>query len=98
MKTFTLTARINTDSPKAIKLALKRLLPNASISAADKGFLVKTKMRGETAKELNRNLLSSLRRVTRKTVLRAEWKSDGKTERFFDYVSRGTTGIPKTMS
>jgi hypothetical protein len=91
MKTFTLTARISTENPKAIKLALKQLLPKASVSAADKGFLVKTKMRGDTAKDLNRNLLSSLRRVTRKTVLRAEWKSEGKTERFFDYVSKGTT-------
>jgi hypothetical protein len=91
MKTFTLTARISTENPKAIKLALKQLLPKASVSAADEGFLVKAKMRGDTAKDLNRNLLSSLRRVTRKTVLRAEWKSEGKTERFFDYVSKGTT-------
>jgi hypothetical protein len=89
VKTFTLTARVSTENPKAIKLALKQLIPKASITPADDGFLVKAKMRGDTAKDLNRNLLSALRRVTRKTVLRTEWTSGGITERFFDYVSKG---------
>jgi hypothetical protein len=66
MKTFMLTARISTENPKAIKLALKQLPPKASVSAADEGFLVKAKMQGDTAKDLNRNLLSSLRCGTRK--------------------------------
>jgi hypothetical protein len=88
MKTFTLTALISTQNPKVIKLALKQLIPKASVETTDEGFLVKAKMRGDTAKDLNRNLLSALRRIHRKTVLRAEWKSEGKTERFFDYVPK----------
>ncbi len=33
---------------------------------------------------------SALRRIERKTRLRAEWTSDNTTERFFDYVPKGT--------
>jgi len=95
MKTYILTAQISTNNPKAIKLALKQLVPKASIRSTDEGFLVKAAMRGETAKDLNRNLLSALRRVERKTVLRAEWRSGGKTERFFDYVPKGSKINPK---
>ncbi len=47
-------------------------------------------MQGESARELNRTLLSALRRVERKTRLRAEWKSGNTTERFFDYVPKGS--------
>jgi hypothetical protein len=89
MKTFTLTAQVSTQNPKAIKLALKQLMPKASITSTDEGFSIKAAMRGDTAKELNRNLLSALRHTERKTVLRAEWRSGNKTERFFDYVPKG---------
>jgi hypothetical protein len=44
-------------------------------------------MEGASAKELNRTLLSALRKVEKRTTLRAEWTSDdGTSERFFDYV------------
>ena len=38
----------------------------------------------------NRQLLSELRRAEKKTRLRAEWTSGGVTEKFFDYVPKGT--------
>ena len=38
---------------------------------------------------LNRTLLAQLRRVERKTRLRAEWTHAGLTERFFHYVPKG---------
>jgi hypothetical protein len=38
--------------------------------------------------ELNRSLLSALRKVEKRTRLRAEWTSGKTTERFFDYVSK----------
>jgi hypothetical protein len=48
-------------------------------------------MKGTSAKELNRSLLSALRRVEKKTRLRAEWTSNNNTtERFFDYVLKKT--------
>ena len=47
-------------------------------------------MKGSSARELNRHLLSELRRAEKKTRLRAEWTCEGITERFFDYVPKGT--------
>jgi len=88
-KTFTLTARISTENPKAVKPVLEELVSKESITATEEGFLVTATMQGETARELNKALLSTLRRVERKTRLRAEWKSSNTTERFFDYVAKG---------
>jgi hypothetical protein len=49
-------------------------------------------MVGASAKELNRSLLSALRRAEKRTRLRSEWTSkDGVTERYFDYVLKKTT-------
>jgi hypothetical protein len=45
-------------------------------------------MEGESARELNRSLLSALRKVEKRTRLRAEWTSGETTERFLDYVSK----------
>jgi hypothetical protein len=90
MKTYTLMAWVNTKNPRAIDRALKELASKGSIIAADKGFFVKAKLRGEGARELNRTLLSALRRVGRKTTVRTEWTSGATTERFFDYVPKGS--------
>jgi len=54
-------------------------------------FRIEAELEGENAKELNRSLLSQLRRAERKTRLRAEWTSGGTTERFFDYVLKKST-------
>jgi hypothetical protein len=89
-KTFTLDARVSTENPQAIKIVLKELISGGSITQTDEGFLVKATVHGETARDLNRDLLSALRRVERKTRLRAEWTSGGTTERFFDYVPKGS--------
>ncbi len=88
-KTFTLTARISTDNPQTVKPVLEELVSKESIRATEEGFLVNATMQGESARELNKTLLSALRRVERKTRLRAEWKSGNTTERFFDYVPKG---------
>jgi hypothetical protein len=89
-KTFTLSARISTENLEAIRLALEENITGGSITATDEGFVVEATMQGESARELNRALLSALRRVERKTRLRAEWKSAGIVERFFDYVPKGS--------
>ncbi len=89
-KTFTLMAHISTENPQAVRPALEELVSKESITATEEGFLVKATMQGESARELNKNLLSALRRVERKTRLHAEWKSGNTTERFFDYVPKGS--------
>lgn len=89
-KKFTLVARVSTENPPAVRRALGELVPRGSITPSDEGFLVKANLSGESARELNRTLLSALRRVERKTRLRAEWMSAGIVEHFFDYVPKGS--------
>ena len=88
-KKFTLVARISSDSPAKIRLVLTQLLEHGIVEQTSDGFTAKAKMTGESAKELNRTLLSTLRRVEKKTRIRSEWTFGGTTERFFDYVSKG---------
>ncbi len=89
-KKFTLMARISSDNRKATKLALEKLVPKESVTSTDEGFLVKAIMFGDSARDLNRSLLSALRLVERKTRLRSEWTWAKTTERFFDYVPKGS--------
>jgi len=87
---FTLVARVSTENPAAVRRALGKLLPGGRIARGDDGFLIEATMRGDSARDLNRDLLSALRRVERRTRLRAEWTAGRTTERFFDYVPKGT--------
>jgi hypothetical protein len=87
---FLLVAAISTTNSTAVKRVLDELAPKGSITTAGRGFIVKAEFRGTSARELNRTLLSALRRVERKTRLRAEWTYGSTTERFFDYVPKGT--------
>jgi hypothetical protein len=87
---FSLVADVSTDDPAALGPILARLVGAEHLSARRDGFHVACEMVGESAKDLNRALLSSLRRVVKKTRLRAAWTAGGTTERFFDYVSKGT--------
>lgn len=94
MRTFRLKARINSESPHKIKTVLDGLVPRKSVTLTAEGFAVNATMRGESARDLNRALLSALRRVERKTRLRSEWTCGETTERFFDYVPKGVTKSP----
>jgi hypothetical protein len=89
---FILVARVSTDNPRAINTAIRNAVPQGTIeqTKADE-FLVKAEFVGESARELNRFLLSALRRVEKKSRLRAEWTSGKVTERFFDYVPKSRT-------
>ena len=91
-KRFALAARVSSSNPQAIRPALKKLIREGSVKREGDEFIVHAEMEGADAKELNRSLLSALRRVEKKTRLRAEWTSgDGTTQRFFDYVLKKTT-------
>jgi hypothetical protein len=87
---FNLKARINRSSARTIRQALDQLAAKASIRKDGDEFIVEAEMEGASAKELNRTLLSALRRVEKRTTLRAEWTSGDTTERFFDYVLKKT--------
>lgn len=85
--TFKLSARVSTDSPLRIAPVLEKLFSKRAVTERGGEFVIETSKEGENAKDLNRELLSALRKVERKTRLRAEWTStEGVTYRFFDYV------------
>jgi len=90
-RTFMLSNRVNSSNPQAIRPVLENLTEGRGSvrNAKDEsgGFIVNAEMDRRIAKDLNRMLLSALRKVEKKTTLRAEWTSpDGSTERYFDYV------------
>jgi hypothetical protein len=89
---FRVLARISSASPKAVRPVLEQAISAGSVREEEGEFVVEAEMLGESARELNRSLLSALRRVEKKTRLRAEWTSDdGVTQRFFDYALKKTT-------
>ena len=90
-KRFTLVATVDTDNPESVTSVLQNRLGKESVKRlSDNEFRIEAQLEGEQAKDLNRSLLSELRRAEKKTRLRAEWTSDGITERFFDYVLKKT--------
>jgi hypothetical protein len=91
-KRFKLTARVSSSNPQAIRPVLEKFITKGSAKKAGDEFIIEAEMEGGSAKELNRSLLSALRKAEKKTRLRAEWTSDGgTTQRFFDYVLKKTT-------
>jgi hypothetical protein len=89
---FALVADVSSADPAAIEPVL-RGLAGAEIGSTTGGFHVVATLAGASAQDLNRSLLSALRRVERRTRLRAAWTADGVTERFFDYVSKGRRSV-----
>ncbi|WXG39850.1 MAG: hypothetical protein WED07_03335 [Candidatus Freyarchaeum deiterrae] len=88
-KKFKLSAHISSDNPSAIKPVLERVIGSkGTVKPTSDGFEVNADLVGENARDLNRSLLSELRKVVKKTRLRAEWTSGNTTERFFDYSAR----------
>ncbi len=91
MKRFEFTATVSSERPEAIERVLREFVGAAgTIERTDAGFEVNASLEGASARDLNRQLLTGLRRVERKTRLRSEWSSGGVTEKFFDSVPKGT--------
>ena len=87
---FTVHARVSTENPPAVRAILRRLFPAGSVTLTGdpKELVVQGEMEGADARDLNRTLLTELRRAEKKTRLRAEWSFEGTTEKFFDYVPK----------
>jgi hypothetical protein len=88
---YSLRARISTANPDAVESALARMFPHATMTRSEdtREFVVEAVLDGSSARDMNRALLSELRRVERRTRLRSEWTCKNTTERFFDYVPKG---------
>ena len=91
-RSFKLRARVSTDDPEAVEPVLRRLLGIEGYRVIADGFEIDAEMRGESARELNRSILSELRHACRRTRIRATYTHEGTTERFFDYSLRSTSG------
>ena len=87
-----LKARVNRANARTIRQALDQLVAKGVvIRKVDEEFRVEAEMEGAGARELNRSLLSALRKVERRATLRAEWTApDNTAEKFFDYVLKKT--------
>ena len=88
MPSFHLVADVSSDAPDRVRPVVAQVFPTGVTEMAG-GFHIEAVLEGESARELNRTLLSSLRRAEKRTRLRAAWTSGGTTERFFDYGSKG---------
>ena len=88
---FSLHARVSTDNPTAVQPVLARMVPHGTVTRTEDGqeFVVEGVLEGTSARDLNRTLLSELRRAEKRTRLRSEWTNGKATERFFDYVPKG---------
>ncbi|MGA8015248.1 MAG: hypothetical protein WCB85_04955 [Candidatus Dormiibacterota bacterium] len=87
-QSFRLVADISSDAPQAVRPLLDERFPGA-VTSTDDGFHVEATVAGQSARDLNRDLLTALRQRERRTRLRSEWTSSGTAERFFDYVPKG---------
>lgn len=89
-------ARIDTDDPAALQPVLERLarVRGGTVRRTAGEFEFEAEWPGTSARDLNRELLTTLRKTVKKTRLRSEWYSEGKLEKFFDYVPKGTVVSP----
>lgn len=88
---FRLSAHVSSDNPSAIKPVLEQIIADkGTIRQTDQGFEVEAELEGESARALNRMILSELRRAEKRTRIRTEWTSGNTVEKFFDYVPKGT--------
>jgi hypothetical protein len=84
-----LVAEVSSDEPSGLRVVLEEFV-GGSVLTEQHGYRVDGTVVGDSARELNRQLLTALRRVERRTRLRSAWTADGVTERFFDYVPKGS--------
>lgn len=86
---FRLVADVSSDNPTGLRPVLEELV-DGTVTATEDGWHVERTVAGDSARDLNRMLLSALRRVERRARLRAAGTSGDTTERFFDYVPKGS--------
>jgi hypothetical protein len=84
---FRLNGEVSSENLSAIRTLLTQLT-GGQVTAIPAGLHVEGAMEGTDARDVNRRLLSALRRIEKRTRLRAEWTAGDTTYRFFDYVPK----------
>ena len=87
MTLFRLNGEVSSENLSAIQ-PLVAQLTGGQVTPTPDGLHVEGAMEGTDARDVNRRLLSALRRVEKRTRLRAEWTADGTIYRFFDYLPK----------
>jgi len=91
---FRLIGEVSSDDLAAVRPVLAQMVGGAAVTEIEDGLQVEGTMEGADARDVNRRLLSALRRVEKRTRLRAEWTGGGSIDRFFDYVPKSTRAAP----
>ena len=94
MARFSLIADVSSDNLADVRPVLVQIVMRAAVTENQQGLHVEGVMDGADAREVNRRLLSALRRAERRTRLRAEWTGGGHVHGFFDYVPKSTRPAP----
>jgi hypothetical protein len=90
---FHLAGDVSSDDLAAIRPVLTEIFGPEAVHETQDGLHVDGVMDGTDARDVNRRLLSALRRAEKRTRLRAEWTGGGHIVRFFDYVPKSTRDI-----
>lgn len=94
MTRFSVIADVSSYNLAAVRPVLYQVVDSAAVIETGDGLRVQGFMDGDEARDVNRQLLSALRRAEKKTRLRAEWTADGYVHRFFDYVPKSMRPAP----
>jgi hypothetical protein len=87
---FSLVGDVSSDDLAAVRPVLAQVVERAVVTDTPDGLHVEGVMDGLDAREVNRRLLSALRRAEKRTRLRAEWTGGNHVYGFFDYVPKST--------
>jgi hypothetical protein len=87
---FSRFADVSSDNLTAVRPVLLQVVDSAAVIETVDGLRAQGFLDGDDARDVDRQLLSALRRAEKKTRLRAEWTADGYVHRFFDYVPKST--------
>ena len=97
MARFRLIGDVSSDNLAAVRPVLIQAVGLVAVTDTPDGVHVEGVMDGADAREVNRRLLSALRRAEKRTRLRAEWIGGGYIYRFFDgYIYRFFDYVPKS--
>jgi hypothetical protein len=91
---FSVVADVSSDNLTAVRPVLFQVVDSAAVIETADGLRVEGFVDGDDARDVNRHLLSALRRAEKKTRLRAEWTADGYVHRFVDYVPKSVRPVP----
>jgi hypothetical protein len=94
MARFRLVGDVSSDDVAAIRPVLTEIFRHGAVTENADGLHMEGVIKGEDVRDVNRRVLSALRRAEKRTRLRAEWTGGGHIVRFFDYVPKSTRDIP----